>query len=1000
MTEATMTIQQFGAQVKTKYPAYSQYSDEDIGNRMLQKYPVYKDRVTGAPAATGAFTPKAPALSANKQADLESAQKYGAWAPASTESPSIIGEPAKVVANLAPSAFNFVKGAIDLFNPISTYKKVKQAVTEFQGLASDVGDYGKAFGALGKELPKAAYETLVPEAGRAIIGGDLETAQRAIVNDPVGQIAPFLLAARGGAGALDRAGVTKGAGAAFDTTVSKVAAPVTKSAGYVFRGVKNMAESATKFAAGQATGLNPETITQVIKKPEAFTKEARGIVDRAALGKEVQSVLGKKAATLSETGEAYAPIREGDSSVKVSKNWLDSTIKDLTNLDIKKGKLKSSGSSVLREASDVRAMQHIYDLWKPTFQKGTMTANEFLNFRTDLAKISRFERQIGKSQPLESMAKIARGRFNEAYRPQLEGLDAIDKTFSAQTVELSRLSKGFVDKNGNLTDAAINRIANATGKGKDLLLNRLEETVPGITGKIKVLKAVEDIQAASGIKVGTYGRAAITGGAFFLGGPIQAIITAVLTSPELAVPLLRRYGLIKNSNAVTAVVNALKKGATTINQLPNRPPAVLSKDVTEIKPKIGLGIEDVSGGKPSAFKIKQNTKLQPLEGYQGKMDRMHVVVNKTLKDSPELASKIWTGHGGAAWTKGGYISDNLFTTKLTTPKGLYSYDEIHGLRLEKAGSQTWNERIKTAQATIKGKETAMTPEQSENFLNQNKQGAFSPKAPGEAATPKTAAQSLFRGGGEGAMPKGMTAADVLNYERTQLGNADIKPVAGIDLKKIKSDNLQWLTTTKKAASNYGEVAGVKGNFRVIAKDSEGGVLVEKKPTAGAFGAKPQALYHGTNDIRWVQKGEAIKKSETSTMGNPGVFFAKKASEAESWITASGGYHQATQKGLTGGVVQLTKKGADQFNLKKMTEAKYEQTWLKTMDELRANPEKFGVMDKYGIHESAGWKIVEDRLRNQGYDGVDFGNSGVLFDPEQINATIKSLRESKRTNFGK
>ena len=84
----------------------------------------------------------------------------------------------------------------------------------------------------------------------------------------------------------------------------------------------------------------------------------------------------------------------------------------------------------------------------------------------------------------------------------------------------------------------------------------------------------------------------------------------------------------------------------------------------------------------------------------------------------------------------------------------------------------------------------------------------------------------------------------------------------------------------------------------------------------------------------------------------------------------------------------------------MTEAKYEQTWLKTMDELRANPEKFGVMDKYGIHESAGWKIVEDRLRNQGYDGVDFGNSGVLFDPEQINATIKSLRESKRTNFGK
>ena len=68
------------------------------------------------------------------------------------------------------------------------------------------------------------------------------------------------------------------------------------------------------------------------------------------------------------------------------------------------------------------------------------------------------------------MAKLTRGRFNEAYRPQLKGLDLLDKEFGAQIAELSRLSKGFVDKNGNLTDAAINRIANATGKGKDLLL--------------------------------------------------------------------------------------------------------------------------------------------------------------------------------------------------------------------------------------------------------------------------------------------------------------------------------------------------------------------------------------------------------------------------------------------------------------------------------------------------------------------------------------------------
>ena len=87
-------------------------------------------------------------------------------------------------------------------NPISTFGKVKQAISEFKGLADEAGGYGKAFGALGKELPKATYEGLVPEASRGLITAGkgfvtrneaditrgLETAQRAITADPVGQI--------------------------------------------------------------------------------------------------------------------------------------------------------------------------------------------------------------------------------------------------------------------------------------------------------------------------------------------------------------------------------------------------------------------------------------------------------------------------------------------------------------------------------------------------------------------------------------------------------------------------------------------------------------------------------------------------------------------------------------------------------------------------------------------------------------------------------------------
>ena len=547
--------------------------------------------------------PKVPAISTSRKADLETAQKYGATFTPSTENQSPTGEALKTLGNIPSSAFNFVKGSIDLMNPISTFGKVKQAISEFKGLADEAGGYGKAFGALGKELPKATYEGLVPEASRGLITAGkgfvtrneaditrgLETAQRAITADPVGQIGIPLLIGRGIAGKA-------GYGRQYDTAISKTAQVVTKPVGAVLTGAKNIIGGGTKFVAGQATGLQPETIRQITERPESFTKEAQGLIDRSSLGKEVQSVLGKKKAVLSETGEAYAPIREGGSTVKVSKNWLDSTIKDLTKLDIKKDKVTTSGSAVLREASDVRAVQHIYDLWKPVFKKGEMTANEFLNFRTDLANLSKFERQIGKSQPIESMAKLTRGRFNEAYRPQLKGLDLLDKEFSAQIAELSRLSKGFVDKNGNLTDAAINRIANATGKGKDLLLNRLEETVPGITQKIKVLKAVEDIQNTSGIKVGTYGRTGGTIGAgvlgYAFGGPIGAgigaIIESILTSPNLAVPILRKYGLIKNSNAIQTVINALRSAGSTINQLPNQRPPILKKDMS-IQSKSNFG---------------------------------------------------------------------------------------------------------------------------------------------------------------------------------------------------------------------------------------------------------------------------------------------------------------------------------------------------------------------------------------------------------------------------
>jgi len=69
-------------------------------------------------------------------------------------------------------------------------------------------------------------------------------------------------------------------------------------------------------------------------------------------------------------------------------------------------------------------------------------------------------------------------------------------------------------------------------------------------------------------------------------------------------------------------------------------------------------------------------------------------------------------------------------------------------------------------------------------------------------------------------------------------------------------------------------------------------------------------------------------------------------------------------------------------MKKMSETEYERQFFGAMDELYANPSKFGT-DKYGVHDARAWEIVEDRLKKEGYDGVDFGSTGVLFDPDSV-----------------
>lgn len=195
-------------------------------------------------------------------------------------------------------------------------------------------------------------------------------------------------------------------------------------------------------------------------------------------------------------------------------------------------------------------LQALWDDWAPKFATGKMSRSEFLNFRQTLAEIANYKG--GVDTGLEKVAHGIRDNLNKTYRPQIPNLEKIDieharlnkdldeslagiatidktgivpkikmnegsvsnmmnadkATRAAMAARLENIVPGTVakiekmnnfnkewgnifDEHGNMTEGAINKMAAATAPGKDVLLAKLEKTVPGIGAKIEQMKQFE-----------------------------------------------------------------------------------------------------------------------------------------------------------------------------------------------------------------------------------------------------------------------------------------------------------------------------------------------------------------------------------------------------------------------------------------------------------------------------------------------------------------------------
>ena len=330
---------------------------------------------------------------------------------------------------------------------------------------------------------------------------------------------------------LGRKGFGKIQDIAPDTTALKV-------------GAKNLGKEAGEGLASQASGFSPQTIRTIINDPQAFKAAKEAGLDRMTLANQVKDILDKRVDDLGDLGDVYKTIRESGQQVNVPASFIDDSLKRM-GLLVKDGVITTPTTAKIRaSAADLGAIQQLRNTWGPRLAEGPLGADEYFNFRTDLAEVAKFDKLgvSGKTAASQKLSAGIRADLNaDEIRKQLPGLKELDARFAPEKKEVDRLIKEFFDKEGNLKDAAVNKIANAGGLGKDLQLARLKKLMPDIEPKIKLVQALKDVTDASGNRVGTYLRAGavISTG---IANPVAGAVVFLLTQPTMMIKYLSWIG--------------------------------------------------------------------------------------------------------------------------------------------------------------------------------------------------------------------------------------------------------------------------------------------------------------------------------------------------------------------------------------------------------------------------------------------------------------------------
>jgi len=397
----------------------------------------------------------------------------------------------------------------------------------------------------------------------------------------------------------------------------------------------------TKFGIGEATGLPPKAITRLINEPGKYTDEILRSVDKESFGKSVFDKIAARKKALSATGKGYDDIRKLTDSVEIDHSILDDILdKYKIGYDGKKITRTKATKLPLREG-DVKAIEEFGKL----FGKETnLTADEFLNARAMLSDMAKYD--ATKSDAASIISKELRKAYDKMGKDQLPGLKKLDETYASEKTILSKVRKDYFNvRTGELKDGAINKLANIGNK--EPVIKRLEALIPDIRQQLNVLEMVKDIEYASGRAVGRYTRSILgAGGVISMNVPMM--VSSIVATPKLAVPLLRKYGKAKlvSKKLISSTAKALENGIKLTKQqvdLMKRFFATAMNDVKRwVKELKGnqAGFQKLPGKKTKTIKIN-DIELNSYDFKEALKDVKEGRLSKT--DLPVLLGKDKSG---------------------------------------------------------------------------------------------------------------------------------------------------------------------------------------------------------------------------------------------------------------------------------------------------------------------------------------------------------------------